>query len=355
MHACRTLQPPPFCLPHHPKPSIIPVRSPSAKFATAAALKESIFVGEAAERSMDLVNKFMNLVVPPLTLATLFFVLLTLYFLKLFLSLWSSFFPQDLRHKVVLITGASSGIGEHLAYQYAKKGAALALVARREGRPKETADRCMELGSPDALVIPADVSKPDECRRFIETTISHFGRLDNLVNNAGITCACLFEEVTDITNFPQVMVSKAALTNFYETLRIELGREVGITIATPGWTESETSQGKYLTKEGQMQVDLEMRDVQIGLFPVAYAEGCAKAVVEAACRGKRNVTVPAWFRSLYLYRFFAPEVMDLCYRVFYMGRPGREREALSKRVLDATGAKQVINPSAIQGSEIKSD
>ena len=55
--------------------------------------------------------------------------------------------------------------------------------------------------------------------------------------------------------------SKAAVLNFFETLRMELRDEVGITIATPGWIESEMTKGKHLSKEGTVEVDLDMRDV----------------------------------------------------------------------------------------------
>ncbi|CAA7405189.1 unnamed protein product [Spirodela intermedia] len=348
---------------------------------------------------MDLRNKFMNLVAPPAALFFLCLVLPPLYFLKLFFYLFSALFPQNLRQKVVLITGASSGIGENLAYQYAKKGASLALVARREGRLRETANRSRELGSPDVLVIQADVSNPDDCRRFIETTVSHFGRLDHLVNNAGISCVCLFEEVSNITSFSQVMdinfwgliypthfaipqlkksrgrivvtssaaswlpmprmsfynASKAALTSFYETLRVELGREVGVTIATPGLTESEMTQGKMLTKEGHLQMDQETTDTQVGPFPVVYAEAYAKAVVEAACRGQRYLTVPAWFREVHVCRMVAPEVVDWFFRLLFMARPGGEKEPLSKKLFDATGTKEMLYPSSQQSSEIKQD
>lgn len=55
--------------------------------------------------------------------------------------------------------------------------------------------------------------------------------------------------------------SKAAVISFFETLRVELGSEVGITIVTPGLIESEITQGKFLNKEGRMVLDQELRDV----------------------------------------------------------------------------------------------
>ena len=58
-----------------------------------------------------------------------------------------------------------------------------------------------------------------------------------------------------------IQAANAALINFFETLRTELGNQVGITVVTPGWIESEMSKGKYLKEHGEVEVDQEMRDV----------------------------------------------------------------------------------------------
>ncbi|XP_021970074.2 11-beta-hydroxysteroid dehydrogenase 1A isoform X1 [Helianthus annuus] len=108
--------------------------------------------------------------------------------------------------KVVLITGASSGLGELIAYEYAKLGAYLAIIARNkpESRLEQVAHRARELGSPDVLFVFADVSKVDECRMFVDETVKHFGRLDHLVCNAGIGQVYCIS--SDVTKFTQVLV-----------------------------------------------------------------------------------------------------------------------------------------------------
>ncbi|XP_068667279.1 11-beta-hydroxysteroid dehydrogenase A-like [Aristolochia californica] len=302
---------------------------------------------------MDIINKFINLVAPLTGFFTLFLFLPPFYIYKFFISSLNALFSECMGNKVVLLTGASSGIGEQIAYQYAKKRASLALVARRENRLQEVAERARSLGAPDVLIFPADVAKSEDCKRFIEETVNHFGRLDHLVNNAGIGTVCMFEDAPDLSNFSPVMdvnfwgaiyptyfatphLKKtrgrvvvnassagwlpvprmsfynqgAAIINFYETLRVEFGPDIKITIATPGWIESEITQGKFLSKEGEIIVDQEMREVQVGVFPVGYAEECAKAIVNSACRGERYATHPAWFKVLYLYSIFCPEVVD---------------------------------------------
>lgn len=68
------------------------------------------------------------------------------------------------------------GFLKHMAYEYARRGACLALVARRENLLQSVASRAMSIGSPDILVIPADVSKVENCRRFVDVAVNHFGR-----------------------------------------------------------------------------------------------------------------------------------------------------------------------------------
>jgi NAD(P)-dependent dehydrogenase (short-subunit alcohol dehydrogenase family) len=63
-----------------------------------------------------------------------------------------------------------------LAYEYAKRGARLALSARRDTALREVADRARGYGSPDVIIMRADVSKVDDCRRLIDETVNHFGR-----------------------------------------------------------------------------------------------------------------------------------------------------------------------------------
>ncbi|HEV3048604.1 MAG TPA: SDR family NAD(P)-dependent oxidoreductase [Solirubrobacteraceae bacterium] len=91
----------------------------------------------------------------------------------------------DLSTKVVAITGASSGIGEATALACARAGAAVALAARRFERIEELAARIEQQGG-RALAIRADVGEEDQARGFVESAHDELGRLDVLVNNAGV-------------------------------------------------------------------------------------------------------------------------------------------------------------------------
>ena len=93
--------------------------------------------------------------------------------------------PGALSGRVVAITGASSGIGEATALACAQAGAKVSLAARREDLLAGVAERIAQAGG-ESVAIPTDVSDEGQARRFIEATHERFGRLDALVNNAGV-------------------------------------------------------------------------------------------------------------------------------------------------------------------------
>lgn len=90
-----------------------------------------------------------------------------------------------LNQKVVVVTGASSGIGEKTAEVLAAEGAKVVLAARRAEKLKAVEQRIIENGG-EAFSVSADVSVREDCDRVVEETIAKYGRIDVLVNNAGI-------------------------------------------------------------------------------------------------------------------------------------------------------------------------
>jgi NADP-dependent 3-hydroxy acid dehydrogenase YdfG len=90
---------------------------------------------------------------------------------------------KNLQGTVALVTGASSGIGEATAAVLADEGARVALVARRRDRLEALAER---LGKDNAMVIEADVTEPELAAAAVAQTVAESGRLDTLVNNAGV-------------------------------------------------------------------------------------------------------------------------------------------------------------------------
>lgn len=87
--------------------------------------------------------------------------------------------------QVALVTGAGTGIGRVLAQSYAREGARLVLAGRRAGPLEETAGIVRAAGG-ECLACPADVAREDDCRMLVARTLERFGRLDVLLNNAGL-------------------------------------------------------------------------------------------------------------------------------------------------------------------------
>ncbi|KAH7425464.1 hypothetical protein KP509_11G055500 [Ceratopteris richardii] len=266
------------------------------------------------------------------------------YTLSGFIRRWTRFFkgPIVSRGKVVVVTGASSGIGRQIALEYGRRGAKLVLVARREHLLREVAELCKERGAEDAKIVPADLSREEDCKKMINFTVTTFGRLDILVNNAGTTISRFFEDAESPSEFRYVMnvdfwgnihptlhalkhlqrtkgqivvtssvaayipypyltfytAAKGAIVNFYDTLRVEslLRKEVGITLAFPGFVKTELTE-----KEPPGHIPR--------WWPMISAETAAIAIVEAASERKRYVIVPGWYITSLFYRIFAPEVL----------------------------------------------
>ncbi|KAG2678496.1 hypothetical protein I3760_11G004800 [Carya illinoinensis] len=318
---------------------------------------------------MDLVHKLMNIIVPPIGLTMLLFFLPTYLFFKLLISTIKSIFNEDVAGKVILITGASSGIGEHLAYEYARRGACLALITRRENCLREVASMAYQLGSPEVIVIPADVSKVEDCKRFVDETVEHFGQSMD-VNFWGAIYATYFTiphlkrnkgkivTIASSTTWlpaPRLSfyyASKTAVQSFFETLRVELGGDIGIKIMTLGLIESEMTQGKFLSKEGRMVLDQEMRDILVSIMPIEPFGKCAKAIVKGACCREKHLTEPAWMRVTYFWKVFYPKILEYW---LLLPRPGLdlERDTPSKRLLDLTGLKKYIYSESVQFPRLK--
>ena len=101
---------------------------------------------------------------------------------------------SELRGKVVVITGASSGLGKGAAREFALGGAKLVLSARRGKLLEQLAEECRQFGA-DALACPADVSNCDDVRDLCERAVYEFGQIDVWVNDAGASALGRFEEV----------------------------------------------------------------------------------------------------------------------------------------------------------------
>lgn len=136
---------------------------------------------------------------------------------------------SSLRNQVIWITGASSGIGKHLAIVLARNGAKLVLSARRENELKAVREECLavskgELSKDDILVLPVDMLDLDSHDKHLTTVLEHFGTLDILVNNAGRSQRATWEsidikvdrEMFELNVFSVINLSRKVLRYFLE-------------------------------------------------------------------------------------------------------------------------------------------
>ncbi|MGN9916977.1 SDR family oxidoreductase [Micromonospora palomenae] len=110
---------------------------------------------------------------------------------------------RSLSDAVVVVTGASSGIGTATAYALARRGADIVLAARTEPALEDVARRCRELGG-RALAVPTDVTDPVAVEELAARTAAEYGRIDGWVNNAAVSAVGLFDEIP-VSEFRRVL------------------------------------------------------------------------------------------------------------------------------------------------------
>ncbi|KAL0818867.1 hypothetical protein ABMA28_008186 [Loxostege sticticalis] len=111
---------------------------------------------------------------------------------------------MSFNNKVVLVTGASSGIGAAIALKFAEEGANVAIVGRKVDKLKNVSEDIAKVGN-QPLVIAADVAKEDDAKRIVNDTVKQFGKLDVLVNNAGVGGSASIADENALTVFDHVM------------------------------------------------------------------------------------------------------------------------------------------------------
>mgnify|MGYP001287281493 FL=1 len=102
-----------------------------------------------------------------------------------------------LNKKVIIITGASSGIGEHLSISLAKKGAIIICAARRKNELERVSNEIKKDGG-SAYPIKTDIRILDDCRKLMQKTVEKYGKIDALILNAGLSMWSKFDEIEDI-------------------------------------------------------------------------------------------------------------------------------------------------------------
>jgi len=174
---------------------------------------------------------------------------------------------------VAIITGASSGIGAATAVELARRGATVAVAARRETELEATAARCRE-HAPASLAITADLARPGEAERVVTTAIEALGRVDIVVNNAGVslhrpalaTPATEVERVLQMNFLAAVRTTMTALPGMVERRRGSIVNITSVAGFIPNPNESAYGASKaalHLWSHG-LAVDLKGTGVHIG-------------------------------------------------------------------------------------------
>lgn len=252
---------------------------------------------------------------------------------------------QQFKDKVAVITGGSSGIGKALAIALLQAGAKVAIC----GRKQETLDIIKQTtGAGSLFTYVADVSVESDCKAFIDSVRQQFGRIDILINNAGISMRALFKDaevdvlktLMDI-NFwgtvyctkyalPSIMeaqgtvvgissiagyrglpgrtgysASKFAMQGFLEALRTEnLHTGVNVMWVCPGFTASNI-RNTALDQRGQSQQETPLEESKL-----MSAEAVAAATLKAIARRKRTLVLTGQGKLTVLLSKLLPGVLD---------------------------------------------
>jgi len=255
--------------------------------------------------------------------------------------------------KTIVITGASDGIGAEMARQLAhqhRSDLALVLAARNEAQLQAVAAQCTPHGS-QVLVVRTDVTDPAQCRALIDTSVDRFGRLDALVNNAGVSAQALFEDVKaeDLVWYENLMrvnlwgsvwcthaalphlkisrghlvavsslaglvgvpgrtaysASKFAMTGFFEALRAELKNAgVSVTTAFPGVVATNIRY-RGLNAAGEAAGSSGLKEDK-----AMSVEECAGLILDGMQRRQREVVMSTQGKIGRFIKLLAPGVVE---------------------------------------------
>lgn len=131
---------------------------------------------------------------------------------------------SQVHNKVIWLTGASSGIGEALAYELSKKGARLILSARRKEELERVKGNCPSPAQPGIRVLPLDLEQSDTLQLSTEAALQIFGHIDILINNGGVsqrsfvadTSLSVYRRLMEVNFFGAITLTKYLLPHFIE-------------------------------------------------------------------------------------------------------------------------------------------
>ncbi|MGQ0429127.1 MAG: SDR family oxidoreductase [Gammaproteobacteria bacterium] len=250
--------------------------------------------------------------------------------------------------KVVVLTGASEGIGRALALHLARSRTRLALSARNAARLNSLAEECRRLGA-QALVVPGDATSRTDCEALADAAFRHYGAIDVLVLNAGATMWSRLDELEDVDLLERLVrlnylgaawltrralpalvaargrivavasltglvgvptrtgyaASKHAMIGFFDSLRVELaGSGVSVTVIAPDFVRSEIHR-RAIGPDGKPLGVNPMQEAKI-----MGADACARIIADAALARRRLVITSLRGRAMRWIKLIAPGLVD---------------------------------------------
>jgi short-subunit dehydrogenase len=255
---------------------------------------------------------------------------------------------QAFFENVIIITGASSGIGRQLALYLAKQGAWLALAARNAENLQEVSINCQNLGG-RVFVVPTNVAEKSQCQNLIERTVEQYGRIDTLINNAGFAIASRFDEFHDLSLYEKIIqvnffgsvyctfyalpyikktkgrivaissllgkfpsatadgygASKHAMAEFFSSLRNELYNSgVSVTLIYPGFVSTGVS-SRFLKADG-----MQTGKTSIHEKGAMSTEKCARIIIKSVAGRKRDIIMTFEGKYGLWLSLIAPRLVD---------------------------------------------
>jgi 3-oxoacyl-[acyl-carrier protein] reductase len=222
---------------------------------------------------------------------------------------------SDLADKVVLITGASTGIGAALARGFSRQRAQVAInFHSSEAAAKELAREIEEAGG-RVLLVQADVTDPNACAELVETTAKHFGRIDGLINNAGLM----------LGRVPSLEASDA---HFQQVIDLNVRSVLSVTRAAEPW----------LARQGGFVINTTSIAARNGGANGAVLYAAAKGFVSTLTRGQAkeligrkirvNAVAPGVIATPFHERYTNPQQLEAQRQTIPIGRVGAPDECV---------------------------
>ncbi len=251
--------------------------------------------------------------------------------------------------KTIFITGAATGLGRSLALALNQQGAQLVVMSRNQKMLEKAVSDFERVGK-RPLMICGDVTHPKECETAVQQTIHHFGQLDHMILNAGISMWTRFEELSSLDIIQKTMAtnyigavnctfyalpylkktrglitvissiqgkigvpfhtgyaaSKHALHGFFDSLRLESNGDIDILMVCPSWIHgTELKKRAFYANNAPDQKTLS-KHKKSGL----NLPDCADKIISAMKSGRRELILPHKYSFIPLLKMFAPAWLD---------------------------------------------